>query len=648
MKANSRMNIFFHFFFRGVFLLGIFFPKGTSCEKLPIIRIDPAHLSSIFEDDQMMRDLTEALSEIHPLLLQTSPGREFYHSHHSDAAVHSFSASKKKNIKGFSTNTNPDPIIVTLPNPRPRSSSLFPPRKEVERKFSSPQLTYGFVPRDPETGHSSPKRENYSFHMSQNRNFPTSRLNSEILSVQTSKLQKIEQSNEREKETKNKQISALRDHLSHFPNRDVYYRTNWDGNNQRYPYSKVIEAGMIHFKPQNNAERGQESVRRPTTLIRNSHVPDFTNKRELNHHKQEYSQLSNRKDDNAIKKSSNKAATRRPLSFALKVNLQDASVYKVNGINGSLQDQPVVLLRNPEVDSPQKEEEKKRYPVLKTSTMVTTKRPASAPFTATSFFRNVPQSSPRDATVLSPEYSSQVSPVLPNKLLSVPSTKLVESTHQTVDKSTTTVSYSDEYNNDFHLTGLKKERPGIGYSDKDLHYEEDLFGDVTEVYSQDSFAFLHDGGIQKQGNSSFHPISSSSSASYTVHQNNDEKAHRKKSEAKKPYLKKSFANTKSTSAEDFDMGDNYSIPGQPGTDYPTYYEIPLTNFDCKEFQLPGFYADEEADCQVFHNCDTERQKHSFLCPNGTVFNQELFICDWWYNVKCEDSPLHFPLHSALK
>ena len=20
---------------------------------------------------------------------------------------------------------------------------------------------------------------------------------------------------------------------------------------------------------------------------------------------------------------------------------------------------------------------------------------------------------------------------------------------------------------------------------------------------------------------------------------------------------------------------------------------------------------------------------SFLCPNGTIFNQEIFICDWW-------------------
>jgi len=27
----------------------------------------------------------------------------------------------------------------------------------------------------------------------------------------------------------------------------------------------------------------------------------------------------------------------------------------------------------------------------------------------------------------------------------------------------------------------------------------------------------------------------------------------------------------------------------------------------------------------------------FLCPNGTIFNQELFNCDWWFNVDCAAS-----------
>ena len=24
----------------------------------------------------------------------------------------------------------------------------------------------------------------------------------------------------------------------------------------------------------------------------------------------------------------------------------------------------------------------------------------------------------------------------------------------------------------------------------------------------------------------------------------------------------------------------------------------------------------------------------FICPNGTVFNQQYFVCDWWFRVDC--------------
>lgn len=52
----------------------------------------------------------------------------------------------------------------------------------------------------------------------------------------------------------------------------------------------------------------------------------------------------------------------------------------------------------------------------------------------------------------------------------------------------------------------------------------------------------------------------------------------------------------------------------------------------------GYYADSEAKCQVFHICSSspvaDTVKYSFLCPNGTIFNQAYFICDWWFNVDC--------------
>jgi len=81
-----------------------------------------------------------------------------------------------------------------------------------------------------------------------------------------------------------------------------------------------------------------------------------------------------------------------------------------------------------------------------------------------------------------------------------------------------------------------------------------------------------------------------------------------------------------------------SVPGQPGTDYPIFAEVPETGFGCEGQVEGGYYADPEAECQAFHVCTADGlgglAKYSFLCPNGTIFNQEYFICDWWFNFDC--------------
>ena len=56
------------------------------------------------------------------------------------------------------------------------------------------------------------------------------------------------------------------------------------------------------------------------------------------------------------------------------------------------------------------------------------------------------------------------------------------------------------------------------------------------------------------------------------------------------------------------------------------------------YLISGYYADPEMQCQGYHVCLTPTgsptdRKTSFLCPNGTIFSQGLFTCDWWY-VKC--------------
>merc|ERR1712117_934388 len=68
-----------------------------------------------------------------------------------------------------------------------------------------------------------------------------------------------------------------------------------------------------------------------------------------------------------------------------------------------------------------------------------------------------------------------------------------------------------------------------------------------------------------------------------------------------------------------------AVPGVPGEDYPILSEAPETAFSCDGQVDGGYYADEEAQCQVFHICTADGAgglaKYSFLCPNGTIFNQ---------------------------
>merc|ERR1712113_699510 len=94
-----------------------------------------------------------------------------------------------------------------------------------------------------------------------------------------------------------------------------------------------------------------------------------------------------------------------------------------------------------------------------------------------------------------------------------------------------------------------------------------------------------------------------------------------------------------------------AIPGVPGEDYPIYAEVPETAFACDGQVDGGYYADGEAECQVFHICTADGAgglaKYSFLCPNGTIFNQNYFICDWWFNFDCAEAEGLYSLNDQL-
>jgi len=94
-----------------------------------------------------------------------------------------------------------------------------------------------------------------------------------------------------------------------------------------------------------------------------------------------------------------------------------------------------------------------------------------------------------------------------------------------------------------------------------------------------------------------------------------------------------------------------NIPGVPGEDYPIYAEVPESGFTCEGQVDGGYYADPEAECQAFHICTADGAgglaKYSFLCPNGTLFNQNYFICDWWFNFDCSTAEELYSLNDDI-
>lgn len=61
-----------------------------------------------------------------------------------------------------------------------------------------------------------------------------------------------------------------------------------------------------------------------------------------------------------------------------------------------------------------------------------------------------------------------------------------------------------------------------------------------------------------------------------------------------------------------------------------------TSFSCQG-RPSGYYADVESGCQIYHMCDGLGRQFSYSCPNTTLFQQRMLICDHWYMVNCSKS-----------
>ncbi|XP_042856833.1 uncharacterized protein LOC122243357 isoform X2 [Penaeus japonicus] len=118
-----------------------------------------------------------------------------------------------------------------------------------------------------------------------------------------------------------------------------------------------------------------------------------------------------------------------------------------------------------------------------------------------------------------------------------------------------------------------------------------------------------------------------------------------------PDLQAAASSFDTAAAEDPVAALAANIPGGgvPGEDYPILASVPDTGFSCEEQDFPGYYADTapQAGCQVFHICQFDGRQDAFLCPNGTIFNQQYFVCDWWFNVDCAANEQFFNLNAEI-
>ncbi|CAH0599910.1 unnamed protein product [Chrysodeixis includens] len=78
-------------------------------------------------------------------------------------------------------------------------------------------------------------------------------------------------------------------------------------------------------------------------------------------------------------------------------------------------------------------------------------------------------------------------------------------------------------------------------------------------------------------------------------------------------------------------------------------------FSC-ENKTYGYYADVDNDCQLFHVCLPSQTpsgrnvtyRWSFICPNETIFNQEVLTCTRVADsIACEDSPMFYHLNMEI-
>ena len=79
----------------------------------------------------------------------------------------------------------------------------------------------------------------------------------------------------------------------------------------------------------------------------------------------------------------------------------------------------------------------------------------------------------------------------------------------------------------------------------------------------------------------------------------------------------------------------YGKPSSPPSDTTTAETT--TQAGSSEPHCPiGHYPAPNTDCKGFYQCDHGVQFQTLYCPEGTLYNPAIMVCDWPNNVECGD------------
>ncbi|XP_037088944.1 mucin-5AC-like [Pollicipes pollicipes] len=70
------------------------------------------------------------------------------------------------------------------------------------------------------------------------------------------------------------------------------------------------------------------------------------------------------------------------------------------------------------------------------------------------------------------------------------------------------------------------------------------------------------------------------------------------------------------------------------------------SFSCAG-RVPGYYADVDSGCQMYHMCDPQSKRYSYLCPALTEFNQFYMTCVQHERVNCSMSEKFYHMNEMI-